>query len=46
MRKAGLSLSQIAATLNEAGEVTREGSRYHGATIRRILNRSAGVQAK
>jgi Recombinase len=46
MRKAGLTLAQIAATLNEAGEVTRGGSRYYGDTVRRILKRSAGVPAK
>jgi hypothetical protein len=46
MRKAGLTLAQIAATLNEAGEVTRKGSKFYGDTVRRILKRSAGVPAK
>jgi hypothetical protein len=46
LRKAGLSLSQIAAVLNSAGEVTRGGSKFYGDTVNRILKRSAGVPAK
>lgn len=40
MRKAGLTLAQIAAILNEAGEVTRKGKKFYGDTVRRILKRS------
>lgn len=40
MRKAGLTLSQIATILNEAGEVTRGGKRFYGDTVRRIIKRS------
>jgi hypothetical protein len=46
MRKAGLSMGQIAATLNEAGEVTRQGSKFYAATVRCIIKRSGGDPAQ